>query len=235
MKLRRRKLVAFAALFAAMSAFGVIFAAGAGGGGNHRGDGRGGKHETSVRWDIIRLTFPSPGLMAVNPGGSADAQTQAPAATFGPIETIRLTGSGTFAAPSRNHGRLGQDDVTGGGTWSVIGGASGTYSVTDLVDFEFANFQSPGLVDNIANVNERANGNAVLRIRYSDGQRGVLTIGCHGPGAPNHIFEGIAVTKGFKTYYMVQNPGADPNLNRTIFHVSRGDNGGDNDDNDDND
>jgi len=167
-------------------------------------------------WDIVRLTFPG-GVTTINAGGFADAQTQAPAAVFGPIETIRLSGSGTFVAPAGSNG--GSGAVTGGGTWQ-IGATSGTYTVEELVSFAFANFQNPGLGDTIGDTNERANGTAVFRIAYSDGAQGVLTVGCHGPGAPNNIFEGIAVTKDYKTYYTVQNPGADPNLNRTIFHVA---------------
>lgn len=212
---RRFSLVVFAVLAAAAIAVTVLFAGGAAGSDNK-----------SVRWDIIRLTTPG-GVTTVNAGGFAEAQTQAPAATFGPIQTIRLTGSGTFEAPSDKS--EGSDEVTGGGTWSITGGPSGTYKVQELVSWEFANFQTPGLGDTIGNGNERANGSAVLRIRYSDGEWGVLTLGCHGPGAPNHIFEGIAVTKGFKTYYVVQNPGADPNANRTAFHVSAG-GAGDHDD-----
>jgi hypothetical protein len=46
-----------------------------------------------------------------------------------------------------------------------------------------------------------------------------LTIGCHGTGAPPGIFEGIATTKGYKTYYEVPDvvPGVD--AGRTNFHV----------------
>lgn len=169
-------------------------------------------------WDIVRLTFPAGGPTTINAGGFAEAQTQAPAGTFGPIETIRLSGSGTFVAPAGKNG--GSGAVTGGGTWQ-IGATSGTYTVEELVSFAFANFQLPVLGDTIGDPNEKANGTAVFRIAYSDGAQGVLTVGCHGPGAPDHIFEGIAVTKDFKTYYTVQNPGADPDLNRTIFHVRR--------------
>jgi len=118
--------------------------------------------------------------------------------------------------------------VTGGGTWQTFDAAgastgSGTYQVKELVSFEFANLQSPTpvFVDNIGDVNKRANGTAVLRIEYSDGSQGVLTVGCHGPGAPPGIFEGIATTKGFKTYYDVQAPVAGVDANRTIFHVLR--------------
>ncbi len=169
-----------------------------------------------VSWDIVRLTFPG-GVTTLNAGGFADAK--APDNT-----TIRLTGAGTFVAPGGKNG--GSGAVTGGGTWRTFNAASastgsGTYSVEELASFELANFQLPGLGDTIGDTNERANGNAVVRIAYSDGSQGVLTIGCHGPGAPDGIFEGIATTKGFKTYYAVQSPGADPDANRTVFHVRR--------------
>jgi hypothetical protein len=169
-----------------------------------------------VSWDIVSLkTAP---LITFDPGGYAEAKTPAPAA-FGPIETIRLTGSGTFVAPAGNSG--GSGAVTGGGTWSINGGATSTYVVKELVSWEFANFQSPFPdIDNTGDIDERANGTAVLRIEFSDGQSGVLTVGCHGPGAPDHIFEGIATTKGFKTYYDVQLPASGVDANRTVFHVA---------------
>jgi hypothetical protein len=171
-----------------------------------------------VRWDIISLVggnFPGP----ANPGGYADAR--APDNTF-----IRLRGFGTFVAPAGQNG--GSGAVTGGGTWETYSGTpspatltgSGTYEVRELVSWEFANFQSttPVLIDNI-DEGTRANGTAVLRIAFNDGSQGVLTIGCHGPGAPPGIFEGIATTKSYKTYYDVQPPTAGVDANRTIFHV----------------
>ncbi len=171
-----------------------------------------------ARWDIISLVGGAP-PGPINPGGVASAK--APDDTM-----ITLTGSGTFVAPGGNNG--GSNAVTGGGTWRTFDAAgastaSGTYEVKELVRFEFASFQSPTpvFVDNVGDVNERANGTAVLRIEYSDGSQGVLTVGCHGPAAPPGIFEGIATTKGFKTYYAVQAPVAGVDANRTIFHVSR--------------
>lgn len=162
-----------------------------------------------VRWDIVRLTTPG-GVTTLNSGGHASAK--APDGT-----AITLIGSGTFVAPAGGNG--GSGAVTGGGTWTTSDGHSGTYEVKELVSFVLANFQSPGLGDTIGDTTERANGTAVLRIQYSDGASGVLTVGCHGPGAPAGIFEGIATTKSYKTYYDVQAPGADPDANRTIFHV----------------
>jgi hypothetical protein len=172
-----------------------------------------------VRWDIVSVSpipIAPPPPVTFNPGGVATAQTPEGA-------TITLTGSGTFVAPAGGNG--GSNAVTGGGTWSISGGGgSGTYEVKELVAWEFATQQSlliGGLpvTDNIGDTTERANGTAVLRIEFSDGQSGVLTVGCHGPGAPPGIFEGIATTKGFTTYYNVPAPPFNGNTGRTLFHV----------------
>ncbi len=167
----------------------------------------GAKH---VRWDIISLVGGAP-PGPLNPGGIASAK-----APDG--DTITLTGTGTFVAPGGSNG--GSDAVTGGGTWRTDT-ASGTYRVKELVTFVVANRQSstPAFIDNIGSLTQRTNGTAVLRIAFSDGQSGVLTVGCHGPGAPPGIIEGIATTKGFKTYYEVEDPVGGVDANRTIFHV----------------
>jgi hypothetical protein len=165
-----------------------------------------------ARWDIISFNgdFSTP----INPGGVASAT----AANAG--GTITLTGTGTFVAPASGGG---SNAVTGGGNWTASApyAGSGTYEVVELVSWELANLQSstPVAIDNIGEVSERANGTAVLRIEFSDGQSGVLTVGCHGPGAPAGIFEGIAVTKGYQTYYIVSPPAPNVNANRTLFHV----------------
>ena len=109
--------------------------------------------------------------------------------------------------------------MDGGGTWSTTSGGSGTYEVTALVNWVRANDQTNvGFVDNI-DEGTRTNGTAVLKIAFSDGSSGVLTVGCHGPGAPPGIFEGIATTKGFKTYYNVPTPAPGVDAGRTLFHV----------------
>src|SRR6266540_6780448 len=114
----------------------------------------GAKH---VRWDIISTTGIPPA--PINPGGHASA-------TAPDDDTITLTGSGHFVAPASGGG---SGAVDGGGTWTTSGGGSGTYTVTALVDWEFANFQADiGLVDNI-DEGRGANGNAVLEIAFSDG------------------------------------------------------------------
>lgn len=167
----------------------------------------GAKH---VRWDIISFdaTTTPP---TVNPGGFADAM--APDGT-----TIRLTGSGRFVSSS---GR-GSNAASGGGTWQILpSGPSGTYQVTGLADFEFANFQTPGFNDTIGDADERANGNAVLTIQYSDGSQGILGLGCDGPGAPPGIYEGVTATKGYVTFDEPLEPAPGVDANRTIFHVRR--------------
>jgi hypothetical protein len=160
-----------------------------------------------VRWDIIGSTgIPAP----IIPGGQASA-------TAPDGDTITLTGSGHFVAPASGGGSAAVD---GGGTWTTSGGGGGTYEVTALVSWENAGAQTlpPGIIDNI-DEGKATNGVAVLKIAFSDGKQGVLTVGCHGPGAPPGIFEGIATTKGFKTYYNVQPPSPGVVGNRTIFHV----------------
>ena len=160
-----------------------------------------------VRWDIISTTGIPPAPL--NPGGHASAM-----APDG--DTITLTGSGHFVAPASGGGSGGVD---GGGTWSTTSGGSGTYEVTALVSWQRANDQANvGFVDNI-DEGTRTNGNAVLEIAFSDGSTGVLTVGCHGPGAPPGIFEGIATTKGYKTYYNVPAPAPGVDAGRTLFHV----------------
>ena len=159
-----------------------------------------------VRSDIISTTGIPPAPL--NPGGHASA-------TAPDGDTITLTGSGHFVAPASGGGNRA---VNGGGTWTTSGG-SGTYKVTALVSWVRANDQANvGFVDNI-DEGTRTNGTAVLKVAFSDGSSGVLTVGCHGPGAPPGIFEGIATTKGYKTYYNVQSPAPGVDANRTIFHV----------------
>jgi len=169
-----------------------------------------------VTWDIISLgSVPLAPPVTFNPDGEASAQ-----APDG--EWITLTGSGTFVAPSGSNG--GSGAVTGGGTWETSLGGSGTYEVKELVTWQFDSPQTLNIgglpvPDNTGDTTKRANGVAVLRIEFSDGASGVLTVGCHGPGASDGIFEGIATTKGVKTYYNVPVPSPAVNEGRTLFHV----------------
>ena len=174
-----------------------------------------------VRWDIIHLnTSTTPPTLSANGEAFASAITgSAPSGL-----KIRLTGSGTFVAPASG-GTSGA--VTGGGDWETFSGCpaactstgSGTYQVTKLVSWEFANLSTGTFIDLIGDVNERANGTAVLRIEYSDGSQGTLGVGCHGPGAPAGIQEGVIATKGFVTYWTGEVPVGGVDKNRTIFHV----------------
>lgn len=182
---------------------------------------RGAEH---VRWDIIHLLpVPPAAGSVISPGGEAFAFAYH---TPGNPSTakIRLTGAGTFVAPASG-GSSGA--VTGGGTWETSGAGlpagRGTYHVTRLVSWVFAGFQSggPALVDQIGALNERANGTAVLLIAYDDGSEGMLGIGCHGPGAPNGILEGVIATKGYVTYWNGELPTPNEDKNRTIFHITR--------------
>ncbi len=170
-----------------------------------------------VRWDIVSLNFSTTPL-TVSAGGAAFASARNPG-----MLKIQLTGAGTFVAPASG-GPSGA--VTGGGTWETFSGTtstgSGTYQVTGLVSWEFANSQTPGsLNDNIGNQAQAANGTAVLRIEYSDGSEGTLGVGCHGPGAPGGIVEGVIATKGFATYWDAEAPAGGVDKNRTLFHVEQ--------------
>src|SRR6266850_6581600 len=93
-----------------------------------------------VRWDIISLNFTITPF-TTSAGGVAFAKSPAPDNL-----TIKLTGAGTFVAPAGSRG--GSGAATGGGTWEIfsptdVSLASGTYSVTGLVRFEFASPQTP--------------------------------------------------------------------------------------------
>jgi hypothetical protein len=166
-----------------------------------------------IRWDIISVSNFDP--LTLGPDGLAFA--------LAPNNlTIKFTGSGTFVSPASG-GASGS--AKGGGTWETFSGGvstgSGTYTVTGLASWEFANFQAPGAIDLIGDTNERANGNAVLRIEYSDGSQGTLGVGCHGPGAPDGIVEGVIATKGYVTYWTAEAPPPGVDKNRTLFHVEQ--------------
>lgn len=166
-----------------------------------------------VRWDIISVDIP---ITTLSPGGFAFA-------TADTNLRIRFTGEGTFVAPASGGA---SSAVTGGGTWETFNPAgastgSGTYRAMGLSSWEFANFQTQIFTDLIGDTNERANGNALLRIEYSDGSLGTLVIGCHGPGAPDGIFEGVTATKGFVTYWSREAPLPTVDANRTLFHVKQ--------------
>jgi hypothetical protein len=196
--MRKRSITALVAAGLVVSTAVLAFSAFAAGGGAQH-----------VRWDIISLVGGNP-PGPINPGGNASA-------TAPDGDTITLTGSGTFVAPASGGG---SSAVTGGGNWTTTSGGSGTYAVTGLVSWISAGPQAatPAFIDNI-DEGTRTNGTAVLTIEFSDGAQGVLTVGCHGPGAPPGIIEGIATTKGYKIYYEAHDPEGGVDANRTNFHV----------------
>ena len=177
--------------------------------------------DVRIRWDIIRL---SPGP-AINAGGEASAKATNASTSQTETSTLTMTGSGTFEVPEKDEEG---DDVTGGGTWMITTGAvssNGTYKVTRVVLW----VEAPGTVpitDNIGNAADARAGLAVLRIKYSDGERGILVVSCSFVGTPNTVFEGITGSKGFTDFWKAQPPTGTPttpNANRTLFHVMRDD------------
>ena len=159
-----------------------------------------------VRWDIQNVVFgPTtncPSTVCFNPGGSATA-----IASDG--STITMSGSGTFTSPVSG-GSTGA--VTGGGTWKVIPAngpiTSGTYVVTELLSWQKSNFIAPafcfpcGEIDNVDDLHEAWGGLAVLRVAYSDGTTGIVTISCNAdPLDPPSVFEGLIASKGVIQYW----------------------------------
>jgi hypothetical protein len=149
-----------------------------------------------------------------------------------------MTGSGTFSSvpgKGKSHG------VSGGGTWETLDSTgastgSGDYSVTGQIAYDEVPGVTPavGTDDKIGDPADSRAGLLILRVRYSDGEEGVLTVSCHGGGpvlAPASIFEGITATKGFVGYVDRGKPVAGVNANRTAFHILH-QGGNDNDDDD---
>ena len=183
-----------------------------------------------VRWDIIHMN-PATTPNTLSPGGVAFASARNPSSL-----SIKLTGSGTFT--------VGDDDVSGGGTWKTFAPdgttvtGKGDYRVTLLVRFEVApGHQTSVLHDNIGDgtLTDNRAGLAILRVAYDDGSKGILAVSCHlsgnpppqGPdAAPASIFEGITASKGFVDYWNRVAPTGSPgtaNANRTLFHILSGD------------
>ena len=174
---------------------------------------------SKVRWDIIQIVQSGTTFTALPGGTSLSAASFELAQGAGDDSTISLTGSGTFRLDDEH-------EVTGGGTWvtamkdgTVIG--SGTYKVTELVYFVVApgNLAGLGVLDGVGNtVNSRA-GLAVLKIRYSDGTKGILVVVCTLFGTPPDVIEGTTATKGFVDYadpFFPNNSGA---FGNTLFHI----------------
>jgi hypothetical protein len=162
---------------------------------------------TTIRWDITSLTFPN-GVPTITAGGSDFALAA-------DLTSIQVRGHGTFSDSG---------PATGGGTWSITGASgttSGTFTVIELVHFvAAAGSVPPAFDDTIGNKADARSGLAVLRISYSDGSTGTLTISCHLPvKSPKQIFEGMTATKSFIGFQNAVPPVPGVNANRTIFHV----------------
>jgi len=179
--------------------------------------------DDEMRWDLVNINFST---RTVSAGGVASAR-----ASDG--SKITLTGSGRFDADSWVGKR-----ATGGGTWTTFSAAgtvtgSGSYRATRFVSFAPAPGTLPVPNDAIGAPADARAGLLSVAVRYSTGEKGVLTISCHLVGSPDTLFEGITTTKGTAAYWNPEPPPAPPaNGNRTLFHLV-GD--GDDDDNDDDD
>lgn len=171
-----------------------------------------------VRWDIISVNLTSGAPFPATSGGEAFALA-------GDGSKIRLTGSGTFTAPAGGDGT--SSAVSGGGTWETFnsGGMStgnGTYTVTGLVRWEKAPGVLPAfLQDLVGNPVEASAGLVVLRIKYSDGSRGILVVNCALDGTPASVPEGVSASKGFVDYFDIQAPlpVSGVLVNVTLLHV----------------
>jgi len=199
----------------------------------HRGDKhhREKHHAIEYRWDLIHVT--PQGTNTVVDAGGVDSDKAADGSQ------ITLTGSGTWLAIS---GHEKSQAVTGGGTWVTFDSSgtnstgSGTYEVTRLISSEVfpGSNSAPGFIDNIGSPEDSRGGLLVLRILYSDGEKGVLTVSCHGPArVPDTVFEGVTVTKGIVGYVDRVKPAPGVDANRTVFHVVAEGQVDDDDDDDD--
>jgi len=173
--------------------------------GNAYGDSR-------YRWDFPVFST-SNGVTTLSAGGSASALAQ-------DGSKITVSGFGTFA--------VGDDDVTGGGTWMTVNAADGkvthgNFVVTGLIRFVLSpGALPPSFHDTIGDVMKTHAGLAHLRVDYGDGSKGILIISCAAPGAPSTLFEGITASKGFVDYWNrlapdEARPPRGPNF--TIFHL----------------
>ena len=163
---------------------------------------------TRIQWDIATVPCTGPNNSnpcSLNPGGSATAMAldcSFPGTPFG-CTTITLTGRGTFVAGSAT-------DVTGGGTWKVVAGdgttTSGEFLVTELIQWEKSEpLWVPQCLDpicetfdNIGDIRDATGGLAIVRVAYSDGTKGVLTLACSGLLDPPSITEGVTASKSVK-------------------------------------
>lgn len=171
----------------------------------------GGGENGLYRWDIANVGFPPP--LCAEPGGSASSKSLDNA-------RITVTGSGTF-----RDGPGHSQNVTGGGTWVITPGTStpggsGAFEVVHFIDFVLAPGTLPFPSCIAPNATPHA-GRATLGILFSDGEEGVLEIGCRLAGSPAGIMEGITATKHWVTFWNHEEPAPGVEGNRTLFHRLR--------------
>jgi hypothetical protein len=182
---------------------------------------------TRYRWDIVDIfkgcsDAPPPAATA---GGKASARTWTG-------QRITLIGMGTFRDSRALH-----RNVTGGGTWETFnaGGAStarGTYRVTGFVSWTLAAGTLP-VGDCIGRREDARAGLVGLRVHYSDGMVGTLDVSCRLAGSPGDMAEGVSVSKGAIIYDDDEEPAPGVDGNRTLFHVLRRGDEGENGEDDD--
>lgn len=168
-----------------------------------------------IRWDIVNI-FPL--TDCVRPGGHASARAQDGA-------KITVTGSGTFPDVRDQCTR----HVTGRGTWEITPGTAptgcfsgnGTFKVTELLSWTVAPGVFPVICDAIGAEEDFRGGLAKLRVKYSNGTTGVLTVSCHAAGTPDCVFEGITASMEFEDFWNAEAPVPGVDANRTAFHVVR--------------
>jgi hypothetical protein len=165
-----------------------------------------------VRWDLLSVDFTTTPF-TLKTGGVCNASIDAD-------NKIQFSGFGYFVAlPSGEP----TNAVTGGGTWTTtgpLGGASGTFTVLELLNWQIAISPNPPmLTDTIADASKSTGGNAFLRIQYSDGSQGILGIGCSAADTIEGILEGVIATKGYLTYWNREAPTPGVDGDRTLFHV----------------
>jgi hypothetical protein len=181
-------------------------------------------HGKRYRWDLFQFEDVTASSFTIAAGGFNVAAAEFTQQQFvgGDSSTITLTGNGTFRL---NDG----DDVTGGGTWTTAAAdgtvtGTGTYRVTKLVLFELGTGSlagTPGAVDDIANLADTRAGIALLKVHYSDGENGVLTVSCNIAG-PASVIEGSTATKGVVDYadpFFPTNTTIPNAYGNTIFHI----------------
>lgn len=111
--------------------------------------------------------------------------------------------------------------ATGGGTWQTFD-SKGTPTGSGTLEGHRTSGVgvAPGLFDTIVfidNIDSAANSGArvaVLRIVFSDGSHGVLTVHCSLVNTPPSVFEGITVSKGFVDYGIVPSASIPPGRSR---------------------